>query len=152
MKVEYINPFITAVRALFDTMIDLPLELGKPFIKKENVPDYEISSMIGLSGSVTGCVSINISKDLGLILASELLGDHITEIDADCTDAIGEIANMIAGNAKTDFPSEGVTISVPTVVVGKHKVAFPSGIPIVSIPCNTGKGQLMIDVALKESS
>jgi len=151
MKVEYINPFIVAARTLFDTMIDMPLELGKPFVKKDNVPEYEVSSMIGLSGSVSGCVTINISEDLALNLASELLGEEMTEIGADCTDAIGEIANMIAGNAKTDFPREGVTISVPTVVIGKHKVAFPSGIPIVSIPCDTGRGKLMIDVALKEN-
>jgi chemotaxis protein CheX len=104
MDVKYINPFITAVKKLFNTMIEVPFKLGKPSLKKGNVPEYEISSIIGLSGTVTGCVVINLSKEIALQLVSALIGDEVTELDDDCTDAIGEIANMIAGNAKTDFP------------------------------------------------
>ena len=88
---------------------------------------------------------------MAIQLVSALIGDEVTELDDDCTDAIGEIANMIAGNAKTDFPSTGTTISVPSVVVGKHKVSYPSGLPIISIPCITDKGELVIEVALKEN-
>ena len=73
-------------------------------------------------------------------------------MDDTCTDAIGEIANMVAGNAKTDFPSNNNSISVPSVVVGKHKVSYPSGIPIVSIPCTVEKGQLVVEVAIKETA
>ena len=89
------------------------------------------------------------SDETALQLASGLLGEDITELDADCTDAIGEVANMIAGNAKTDFPGENNAISVPTVVVGKHKLSYPKGIPIISIPCKAGKGEITIDIALK---
>ncbi len=149
MDVRYINPFLVAVQKLFDTMIELPFKLGKPTLKREMKPSFEISSIIGLSGPVGGCVVISISEEIALQLASELLDEEMTEIDEDCTDAIGEIANMIAGNAKTDFPIDGVTISVPSVVIGKHKIAYPSGIAIISIPCQVGDGQLVIDIALK---
>ena len=149
MDVKYINPFVTAVKKLFTTMIEVPFKLGKPSLKKGNVPEYEISGIIGLSGSVTGCVVINLSKDIALQLVSALIGDEVTELDDDCTDAIGEIANMIAGNAKTDFPSAGTTISVPSVVIGKHKVSYPSGLPIIAIPIITDKGEMAIEVVLK---
>ncbi len=150
MDVKYINPFIKALKNVFNTMIDVPFKLGTPTLKKGRVPPNEISGIIGLSGSVSGCVVINLSEAIALQLVSELIGDEVTEIDEDCTDAIGEIANMIAGNAKTDFPSVGTTISVPTVVIGKHKVSYPSSIPIISIPVETDKGELSIEVALKE--
>jgi chemotaxis protein CheX len=152
MDVKYINPFINAVKKLFDTMIEVPFKLGKPSLKKGNVPEYEISGIIGLSGTVTGCVVINLTQDIALQLVSALIGDEVTELDDDCTDAIGEIANMIAGNAKTDFPSVGTSISVPSVVVGKHKVSYPSGLPIICIPCITDKGEMAIEVALKENN
>lgn len=152
MDVKYINPFIDAVKKLFGTMIEVPFKLGKPSLKKGNIPDYEISSIIGLSGTVTGCVVINLSQDIALQLVSALIGDEVTELDDDCTDAIGEIANMIAGNAKTDFPSSGTSISVPSVVVGKHKVSYPSGLPIICIPYITEKGQMVIEIALKENN
>ena len=152
MDVKYINPFINAVKKLFNTMIDVPFKLGKPCLKQGNVPEYEISGIIGLSGTVSGCVVINLSKEIALQLVSALISEEITELDDDCTDAIGEIANIIAGNAKTDFPSQGTSISVPSVVIGKHKVSYPSGLPIIAIPCITDKGELVIEVALKENS
>lgn len=151
MDVKYINPFITALKNVFNTMIDIPFKLGTPSLKKGNVPLHDISGIIGLSGTVSGCVVINLSEAIALQLVSALIGDEVTEMDDDCTDAIGEIANMIAGNAKTDFPSIGTTISVPTVVIGKHKVSYPSGLPIIAIPLETDKGELMIEVALKET-
>ena len=96
MDVKYINPFVTAVKKLFNTMIEVPFKLGKPSLKKGNVPAYEISGIIGLSGTVTGCVVINLSQEIALQLVSALIGDEVSELDDDCTDAIGEIANMIA--------------------------------------------------------
>jgi chemotaxis protein CheX len=151
VEVEYIHPFIDALKKLFETMIEVPYRLGKPSVKNGTVPEYEISGIIGLSGTVTGCVVINLSKEIALQMVSALIGDEVKELDGDCTDAIGEIANMIAGNAKTNFPSSGTTISVPSVIVGQHKVSYPSGLPIICIPCVTDKGELIVEVALKKN-
>lgn len=120
MDVKYINPFLVAVQNVFDTMIKVPFKLGKPNIRPDQIPLYEISGIIGLSGAVTGCVVVSLSKDIAFQLVSALTGEEVTELDADCTDAIGEITNMIAGNAKKDFPGGGSSISVPTVVIGKQ--------------------------------
>ncbi len=149
MDVRYINPFLIAVQGLFDTMIDLPFSLGQPVIKKVSIPSHEVSSIIGLSGEASGCVVISLSKDIAFQLASALLDEDITEFNEDCTDAIGEIANMIAGNAKSEFPNDNITISVPSVILGQHKVVYPSGISIISIPCKASDGEIEIDVALK---
>ena len=104
MDVKYINPFLIAIQNVFDTMIDVPFTLGKPTLKEDNIPTYEISGIIGLSGGVSGCVVISLSEKIALQLTSALLDEEITEVGDDCTDAIGEIANMVAGNAKNDFP------------------------------------------------
>jgi len=98
---------------------------------------------------VSGVVVINLSEDIALQLASSLLDEEMEELDEDCTDAIGEISNMVAGNAKNNFPNPDTSISVPSVVVGKHKIRYPSGIPIISIPCKTDRGVFMVDIALK---
>ena len=148
MDVRYINPFLKAIREIFDTMIDLPLTLGKPVVKNDTMPAYEISGSIGLSGGVTGCVVISLSEEIALQVASALLGEEIEEVNTDCTDAVGEIANMIAGNAKNDFPEDDTSISVPSIVIGKDKMTYPTDVPIISIPCETGNGSLVVDVAL----
>jgi chemotaxis protein CheX len=151
MDVKYINPFVVAIKNVFKTMIDVPFKLGNPALKKDRTPTFEISSIIGLSGNVSGCVVINLSTPVALQLVSALLGDEVTEIDEDTIDAIGEIANMIAGNAKTDFPGENNAISVPSVVTGKHEVSYPSGLPIIAIPCETDAGQMVVEIAIKAS-
>ena len=149
MDVKYINPFLTSIRNVFDTMLQIPFEIGKPFLKEDSSPPrYDISGIIGLSGTVTGCVVLNLSRELALQVASALTGEELTEVDDDCTDAIGEIANMIAGSAKKDFPGEDNSISVPSIIIGKHQVSYPKGLPIVSIPCDTSAGRLVLEVAM----
>lgn len=147
---SYIKPFVVAAKNVFETMIEVPFSLGKPTLKTgSQVPPHEISSIIGLSGNVTGSVVISLSHEVAYLLVSALIGGEVNELDDDCVDAIGEICNMIAGNAKTDFPSQNNSISTPSVVVGKHKVNYPSGMPIITIPCITDKGEMFIEIALK---
>jgi len=151
MKAAYINPFIDAVRRLFKTMLTLPVTVGPLELNQEAQPRHDVCGVIAVAGNVNGQVVVSMMPPLALSLASELLGGTIEEIDADCLDAVGEIANMIAGNAKTDFPDGAGTISVPEVVIGRDKIAYPVATPIISIPCQTDKGPLHIDVALKET-
>ena len=147
---SYIKPFVVATKKVFETMIDVPFKLGKPGLKKgSDMPPHEISSIIGVSGNVCGSVVISMTHAIAFELVSALIGEAVTELDEDCTDAIGEIANMIAGNAKTDFPSNENSISVPSVVVGRHKVSYPSGVPVITIPCILGQGEMFIELALK---
>ena len=150
MDVRYINPFLGSIKNVFDTMINVPFNVGKPKIKEDNTPLYDVSGIIGLSGDVTGCVVINLSKAVALQLASALLYEEMTELDADCTDAIGEVANMISGNAKKDFPEGNVNISVPSIVIGKHQTLYPSKKPIISIPCETNAGRMIVDICLEK--
>jgi chemotaxis protein CheX len=152
VDVRYINPFLSAVSRVFRTMIDVPIDVGAPRLKTSKEPDQGISAVIGLSGSVTGCLVINLSVASALELASGFIGEERDRVDDDVADAIGEIANMIAGNAKNDFPAGGSAISVPSVVIGKQRVAYPENTPILSIPCRTQKGDLTIDVALATQS
>jgi len=151
MNVKYINPFLTSIRNVFDTMLQIPFNIGKPSLKEDPVPRYDISGIIGLSGGVTGCVVLNLSEELALQLASALSGEKVNKVDEDCTDAIGEIANMIAGGAKKDFPGGNNLISVPSIVIGRHHVSYPRGLPVISIPCDTSAGRLVVEVALKEN-
>ena len=152
MDVRYINPFLAAVKDVFETMIEVSFSVGKPCLKKDSIPLHEVSSIIGISGEVTGSVVINLSEKTALQLASALIGEQLLELDEDCVDAIGEIANMVAGSAKNGFPVQNTSLSVPTVVIGKHKVNYPSAIPIISIPCETSEGQFGVDIALKETA
>jgi chemotaxis protein CheX len=149
MKAAYINPFINAVSRLFKTMMAFPIEVGPPGLNRRAQPQHDVCGVIDVSGTVKGRVVVSMPENLAAALASILIGDTIEALDEDCIDAVGEIANMIAGNAKTDFPEVGSAISVPWVVIGREGVSYPPATPVINIPCETDKGPLQIDVALK---
>ncbi len=148
MKAAYINPFIQAVTGLFATMIAKPIRLGPPALKKEPVASHAISSVIRIDGPASGCVVVSFPETVALSLASALLDETLVAIDAVCLDALGEIANMIAGNAKNAFPDDAGTMSVPLICMDRTAIAYPLDVPIISIPCETDDGELIIDVAL----
>ena len=148
MHAKYIAPVISAVQNVFATMIQLPVVPGKQFFKKDKRPTTEVVSTIILSGPVAGFVCLGLSRNLALVLASRLLDCQIDEASAECIDAIGELTNMIAGNAKSEFPDEGIAISVPKVVFEPSGAVFPLNVPIISIPFQTQGEALLVDMGL----
>jgi chemotaxis protein CheX len=152
MDVAFINPFITSSRQVFGSMIQLPLELGKPHVRTYGTPNYTVSAHIGFAGGVTGCVVLGFSHQVALALAGGLAQTTFDVINSDCIDALGEIVNMIAGAAKKDLPGGLSTITVPSVVLGSHMIKFPSGVPIIVIPCTTKAGVFTIEVAIKKNA
>ena len=113
MKAAYINPFINAVSRLFKTMMAFPIKIGQPGLNRRAQPQHDVCGVIDVSGTVKGRVVVSMPETLAAALASILIGDTIEALDEDCIDAVGEIANMIAGNAKTDFPEGAGAILVP---------------------------------------
>ncbi|MDJ0719990.1 MAG: chemotaxis protein CheX [Desulfobacterales bacterium] len=148
MNASYINPFIKAVSGVFATMIEQPVRLGKPVLKKDPVASHAISSVVTIQGPASGCVVVSFAEPVALSLASALLDETMEALGADGIDALGEIANMIAGNAKNEFPEDAGSMSVPQVVTDRSDIAYPPNVPIISIPCQTEDGELIIDVAL----
>ncbi len=150
MKVAFINPFILAVRSVIDTMVHVPVSIGRPYVRRpKDQPNrcYRVSAVIKLSGAVTGQVALSLSESVALALSSGLAGSQHSELNNECLDALAEIASMIAGSAKKEFPGGLVSMSVPSLVP-TAKVVFPKASPIVVIPFDTGVGRFAIDIAL----
>jgi chemotaxis protein CheX len=81
-----------------------------------------ITGMIGLAGTYRGTVAIHFSKGLALRSVSAMLGMETTELTDDIKDAIGEIANIVAGGVKTELSTQGISfdLSLPSVISGEH--------------------------------
>lgn len=155
MDVNYINPFITATSQLFATMIQVELTLGKPTVLKADdrlYKLYPISAIVDLEGTVSGRFAISMTPQVAYALAGALAGRPFHAVDAELMDAIGEIANMIAGGAKTTIPDgPNVRISTPKVL-GTHQVEFARGVPVIVIPFDTPAGRFVLETALRVSA
>ncbi|MDR3013218.1 MAG: chemotaxis protein CheX [Chitinispirillales bacterium] len=151
MNVAYINPFIAATVACYKNMMDAEPTQGAPVIKREPFPKYDISGIIGLSGGAQGSISLCYPMQSALATVSKMVGVPITEAGVDLADAIGEIANIVAGFAKRDLAGLNLSISLPNVIISNHVLSGLSGVPTVIVPFTCSLGPFAMEISLKTS-
>lgn len=149
MDVKFINAFVSSIQNVFETMLNTQVSVGKPMLKQADLVSAEVSGIIGLSGEVQGSVVLSFEKEPACRIASTFAGEEMTLGSPDFADAIGELVNMVAGNAKKDFTRYEVSISLPSVIIGKgHTVSQSRVWPFLVIPCKTPLGDFNVEVAL----
>ena len=147
----YITPFIKSVQNAFSMMLQLEVGVSEPQIKTGTAATFDVSGIIGLSGDVAGSVVLSFPTETAERVVALFTGESITSEDEDFSDAIGELVNMISGNAKADFTGREVSISTPSVVLGAdHHIARPKDIPCVVIPCTTDCGDFVIEISIQD--
>ncbi|MEA2102919.1 MAG: chemotaxis protein CheX [Thermodesulfobacteriota bacterium] len=152
MDVKLINPFIEATVNVLETMAFTKSSSGKPYLKKDNVAKGDVSGVIGLTGEATGAVSVSFTAPCILGLVSSMFGETIAEMDDEVKDAVGEITNMISGQARQKLEGMGKSLkaAIPTVITGKdHTITHITNNPIVAIPFTTDSGEFTIEVYLE---
>ncbi|MDR1210822.1 MAG: chemotaxis protein CheX [Spirochaetaceae bacterium] len=135
---KYIQPFIDVCKNVFREFLGVELNAERPhFSEKDEVNEWDISAVIGLTGEARGAVVISMQKALAMRLTGILTGTSHTGLDEEVLDATGEIVNIIAGNAKKGLEEAfRLVISLPTIVEGKqHTIQWPhSQTRIICIP------------------
>jgi chemotaxis protein CheX len=147
---KLVIPFVNSVRAVFSTMVGVQTTVNRPSFKSEPAPSFDVSGIIGFSGDVIGSVVVSFQKNAAAKLVQAFAGVDLPFESADFADAIGELANMIAGGAKKDLGANA-SISTPNVVIGSgHHIARLSGVPCLVIPCSTPVGDFAVEVCIKQ--
>ena len=156
MDVAYVNPFINSTISTLKTMINLEVTPGKPVLKKQSSEHvFDISGIIGLSGSAQGSIALSFPKLMALKIVSKMLEQEIKVIGPEICDGIGELTNIVAGAAKAELAvktNHSLSISLPNVIIGKnHSVMRPSGLPGIMVPFASSIGNFAMEVSLKTS-
>ena len=150
MDVSYVNPFIKSTVLTFKTMLNMECTPGKPTVKDGDEMTCDISGIIGLSGEAQGAIAISFPKLVALKVVSAILGMQVKIIGEEVTDGIGELANIVAGNAKQDLEKYQLNISLPNVIVGKnHYIKTPTGCKTIIVPFHCELGDFAMEVSLK---
>ncbi len=105
---------------VFSTMLMVELEGEEIIYNKRGEIESNLTSMIGLGGGLRGVLAIHCSASVAKAITSGFLGMDIVELDDDVKDAIGEIANMVAGNLKVSYATIhlNIELAIPTTIVG----------------------------------
>lgn len=151
MRVEWINPFVTATCDVFRTTLSCELTRCQATRRDNFCPTYEVSGLIGLTGRAQGMVVVSLGRQTAIRVAEIMLQAQHESINAEVADAVGEITNMIAGSAKSKLAEFELSVGLPTVICGKnHVIAFPSTSTPVLIPFESNIGPFCLEVSLVE--
>lgn len=113
---------IDSTQEIFSSMIMLDVTPGAPFKSRSEMLKNSISGLIGMAGSMKGLLAIHLPNPVALAVTTAFLGMEVEEIDEDVRDAIGELANMLAGSVKSYLDPKGseIKLSMPSAVYGEE--------------------------------
>ena len=141
---------IDGTEEVFTTMLMVELETGTPVKGLGGDVESNITSMLGLGGKdIRGMLAVHCPEVVAKDITGTFLGMEVKELDADVKDAIGEIANMIAGTLKISFQEHGknIELAIPTTVVGKSfRTAGMSKAERIAVPFTMNGSTFLVEL------
>ena len=150
MKAEYINSFFTAANDVFKLMLDLEVKRGELSVVEGLASSKDANILLGVTGDVSGNIFFSFTKDMTLKMVKIMAGMEIEEIDVFVSSALGEVANIIGGNAVTNLSNHNYNcdITPPQIIVGEYKSMSMVNQKSIVIPMETEIGEFTISIFL----
>jgi len=151
---EIADNLVKGTLDVFSTMIMMEVRPGDYCTGKTQNIDSKLTSMIGLGGDIKGMLAIHCTDSLAKGVTSSFLGMNVAELDEDVKDAIGEVANMVAGDIKISFSEhdQSIELAIPTTVIGtSFKMSGLFGATRIIIPFTTSFGEFWVELKYVEN-
>ena len=126
MSEKTISIFIESVQKVLQTMAATRVTPEKAFLQKQFECKGVVSAIVGITAPpLKGNFILTFSQECIVGIYNNMLGENQTSLTDEVKDSVGEIANMIYGNAKTGLNEQGhhFQMAIPAVVVGE---VFPT--------------------------
>lgn len=118
---------------IWDSLFGLALEAAP---EPDLSGDATVTSFVHIDGAWQGVVMVQCTMDFASQLTKSMFDDDSDGPvgEADLRDALGEVANMVAGNVKALLP-EPCSISLPAVALGTDDtVSVPRTALVTTVP------------------
>lgn len=154
MKAEYLNPFIKATNDVFKMMLGLSMEKKDLRLQEELSCSNDANVMLGITGDLQGSILFGFPKNMVLEMVKSMSGLEVNEINSFVSSALGEVANIISGNAMTILSQEGYRCDIvpPRVFVGEYKTFTVKDEHPLLLTLKTDIGEFDLNLFLKEKT
>ncbi|MCX7842341.1 MAG: chemotaxis protein CheX [Clostridia bacterium] len=144
MKADYINPFLGACSKIVNVVLGEDLTRGALSVRESHELSDILVIIIGIKGDFVGKVTLCFKQEIAFNIASNMMGERISELDEMAKSALGELANMILGRASTVFSNKGINVSIspPTIVQAAKLFITPAYGRIINIEMQLGSGDV----------
>lgn len=153
MDVKIINPFLAAAINVLKTMANIEPQPGKPFLRNDEKALGDVSAIIGITGAAQGSMALTFTESCIKAIVANLFGSPVTELDGEVKDAVGELTNMICGDARRRLAEQGIVLQagIPTIVSGSnHSITHINSGPRLAVPFDTPNGKFVVEVAFNK--
>ncbi len=141
---------VTGVKDVFSTMLMVDLENDEIIENQPCTIESNLTSMLGFGGGLSGMLAVHCPAKVAKDITAAFLGVEKEELDEEVKDAIGEIANMVAGNLKVSCAKIDIDIvlALPTTIVGKSFEVTGRGADAqrVVVPLNMDGGKFWVEL------
>jgi chemotaxis protein CheX len=156
MKIDakFVNPFITAGMNVITQVSGIELRRGHLSYKDRPEPSHGVSIIVGVYGFLTGQIVYSIKRELADKLVETMLPDTAPQQRRVLyIDTLGELANMITGNATALLGQKrdlALKITTPAIAIGENLSVTLVSTPTIVLGLYSQFGQVEISIALKE--
>ena len=113
MKEEYVNSFLVPVRLVWEKELGQPPELAGAEVVSHQFTTDSIAAVIGVSGRLKGNVLYGFSEQTAKQVVGTMMVEEVQSVSDEMgLSALGEIANMITGNAAAQLYSLGYECNI----------------------------------------
>ena len=150
IRTGLLGPFTSATAMTFREMAGVEIAVRSVYQKKKHKMFGDISAVIGLMARTEGAMVISFPDSSALALTKRILSGLSDEPESDAVrDCIGEVANVIVGQARGILSNTpySFAMSTPTVVSGAgHEIRHKPGMPclVVAFSCELGDFALQL--------
>ncbi|WP_196137178.1 chemotaxis protein CheX [Aliikangiella sp. G2MR2-5] len=152
MNIEFISPFLSSMSNVLVTMASLKPRASGFQLEPTNLPEGDVTGIIPLSSpQASGTIALTFSKAVILHIAEKMLGEEFDELNDKVADLVGELANMVAGNARELLEDKGYTfeMGIPKVIRGPNReLTRPQTSNLVIVPFSTEAGEFYVEVSI----
>ncbi|KMT22011.1 chemotaxis protein CheX [Clostridium cylindrosporum] len=152
MDVKNINPFLDSLKGILEQFGVTDIKVADLSRKEKMLVEKEVSAIIGIVGDLKGNVSYCMSEDTAKkVISAMMMGMCIEEIDEIGRSAVGELTNMITGNAITSMCENGrsIDITTPSMVFGRDMYFIISTVDTISVIMDTSIGEFEVNIGLE---
>lgn len=150
MNEKYISPFIHSIKEVLSGFICGDILSSNIYSKDTFVCKYNFTTIVGLSGCLKGNVALSMHSDTAKKIASAMMmGMEITEIDEMSVSALGELTNMICGQALVEFSSPLTDLTPPTIIHGDNMKAIISQIETAVVEIISPVGNIELNLGIE---
>lgn len=117
-QTEWVDLLREVTFEAFSTMVGVTVRVP---IDSEAMILAEVTGMVGIAGQMRAIFSMRCSQKAATLLSSQMLGVSLQEAEAQKTDAVGEMCNIIAGSFKAKIGrGENCSLSIPMILAGTN--------------------------------